>query len=83
MLRQELIEHWDYKIFVDVDFEESLRRATLRDKELFGSESSARERYMKRYIPGQKIYLKTFNPKTYADVVVKNNDPEKAEVYYK
>ncbi len=80
LLRQELLEHWDYKIFVDVDFEESLRRAILRDKELFGSESSARKRYLKRYIPGQKIYLKTVNPKTLADVVVKNNDTEKAVV---
>ena len=83
LLRQELIDYWDYKIFVDVDFEESLRRATLRDKELFGSEAPARDRYLKRYIPGQKIYLKTVNPKTLADVVVKNNVPEKAMVCYK
>ena len=80
LLRQELIDYWDYKIFVDVDFDESLRRATQRDKEIFGSASSARERYMKRYIPGQKIYLKTVNPKTFADVVVKNNEPENAVV---
>ncbi|MFC2093599.1 hypothetical protein ACFLSV_06835 [Bacteroidota bacterium] len=80
LLRHELIDYWDYKIFVDVDFEVSLRRATRRDKELFGSESSACERYFKRYIPGQKIYLNTVNPKTLADVVVKNNEPDNAVV---
>ena len=77
LLREELINFWDYKIFIDVDFEESVKRSSERDKDLFGSSEAARERYLKRYIPGQEIYLKTINPKALADAVLKNDNPEK------
>ena len=77
LLRKELLKYWDFKIFVDVEFNESVRRASVRDMDLFGSSEAACERYLKRYVPGQKIYLKTVNPKAIADVVVKNNNPEK------
>jgi uridine kinase len=77
LLRQELFNFWDFKIFVEVDFEESLRRAVIRDKELLGDETFTRERYLKRYIPGQKIYLEAIMPKLIADVVINNNDVER------
>ena len=75
LLRPELIEHWDYRIFVKVSFETVLQRVLLRDQHLFGSTEEVRNRYLKRYIPGQKLYLKESKPETNADIVIDNNDP--------
>ncbi len=74
LLRPELIDLWDYTIFVKVDFEVALQRAMLRDQALFGSSEVVEERYLKRYIPGQRLYLQAVHPLERADVVVENND---------
>jgi uridine kinase len=52
-----------------------MQRALLRDAELFGSIDETRKRYVERYIPGQKLYLKTVDPESKADIVIDNNDP--------
>ena len=75
LLRPELNRFWDYRIFLDISFATCLQRAVLRDQELFGSEDAVRERYLKRYIPGQRIYLGDGDPKKLADIVIDNNDP--------
>jgi hypothetical protein len=54
-----------------------MRRASIRNKDLFGSSEATRERYLERYVPGQEIYLNTVKPKTIADVIIENNIPEK------
>ncbi len=76
LMRPELNEHWDLRIFVHIDFDVSLRRALSRDLELFGSKETIVERYEKRYVPGQKIYLKQAKPKRIADMVIDNNNPQ-------
>lgn len=75
LLRPELNVHWDFRIFVQVSFETALNRARLRDISLFGSVAETEKRYLERYIPGQKIYLKKVNPMHKADIVIDNNDP--------
>ena len=45
LMRPELNDLWDLRIFVDVDREEAVRRAVRRDAELWGSEAAARRRY--------------------------------------
>jgi uridine kinase len=75
LLRPELNDLWDYRIFVDVDFAVALRRALVRDQTLFGAAEAVRERYERRYIPGQRLYLRTVRPRERADVVVENDDP--------
>jgi uridine kinase len=35
LLRPELNDLWDFRVFVEVDAEEALRRAVVRDEELF------------------------------------------------
>jgi uridine kinase len=75
LLRPELNNHWDFRIFVYISFETSLQRASSRDEELFGSIAETRKRYIERYIPGQKLYLKTVDPESKADIVIENNDP--------
>lgn len=74
LLRPELNALWDYRIFVQVDFEVALQRAMIRDQELFGSSEAVRARYLQRYIPGQQLYFQAVNPQELADVIVENND---------
>lgn len=76
LLRDELRGCWEFTIFVDVSPEESLRRALARDRQLFGSEEAIRERYLRRYLPGQELYRSVAHPEDLADVVVDNRNPE-------
>jgi uridine kinase len=74
LFRPELRGYWDVKIFVEVSFEESLRRALRRDRPLFRDIREIEERYTRRYIPGQKLYLDQGHPEAMADLVVHNED---------
>lgn len=76
LLRPELIGHWDFKIFVDVDLATSVQRALNRDAPRgMGKKGveNLRMRYNQRYVPGQQIYLQEVYPKQKADVVLDNN----------
>jgi uridine kinase len=75
LLRPELIDLWDFRIFLFVDYAEVLRRVAVRDRELFGSSEAALDRYRTRYIPGQMIYFMTVRPWTLADIVLDNSIP--------
>jgi uridine kinase len=67
--RPELDDCWDLRIFVDVSFEEALRRALARDGE------ATRHRYETRYFPAQRRYLAECRPRERAHVVFVNEDP--------
>jgi uridine kinase len=75
LLRPELRSAWDVSIFVAVPPEKTLRRALVRDLELFGSAEEVERRYRSRYLPGQQLYLDEARPLEHADVVVANDDP--------
>lgn len=77
LMRPELRDYWDFTVFLDVRFAESLARAMTRDKTLLGTVVGIKQRYEQRYIPGQRLYLQTCRPKRLADVVVNNNNPLK------
>ena len=74
LLRPELRDAWDYRIFVSISFDEVLRRALDRDLARFGSHDEVERRYLTRYIPGQQLYLAT-RPEEAADIVVHNDHP--------
>ena len=76
LLRPEINDQWDYRIFVEVPFAVTVERAMLRDRDLFGSAEATRARYEERYIPGQQIYLKSVDPLRHAQAIVQNKDPE-------
>lgn len=80
LLRPELKDFWDYTIFIEADFAITIERAKQRDQVLFGTAEQVEERYHKRYIPGQRIYLKSCRPQNIANVVVNNNDPANPEL---
>jgi uridine kinase len=75
LLRPELHDCWELRIFVRVRPEESLRRALVRDRELLGSADDVERRYRTRYLPGQRLYLAEARPLDHADIVVDNDDP--------
>jgi uridine kinase len=76
LIRRELADLWDFSIFLTVTFEETLRRALLRDVELFGSQEEVGRRYRGRYIPGQQLYYSRERPQDRADVLLDNEDTD-------
>jgi uridine kinase len=74
LLRDELRPFWDFSIFVHADFDEIVRRAEARDRELMGGVEAVRERYRTRYIPGQELYFSRCAPQEIADVVIDNTN---------
>jgi uridine kinase len=74
LLRPELNAYWDFRIFLQVDFDVVLQRAILRDQYFFGSPHAVEERYQQRYFPAQRFYLQTVQPCHLADVIIDNNN---------
>jgi len=74
LMHKELIDYWDFKIFLNISFKTALMRALKRDKEYFDEENILREKYEKRYLPGQELYLTRSHPEQIADVVIDNED---------
>ena len=77
LLRPELIQYWDFSIFLDVDFSVSVPRAVLRDISGSGRNmdvNTLRMRYERRYVPGQRFYFSQVRPKEQASIIVDNND---------
>lgn len=76
LLRPELIDRWDLRIFVSVAFEEALERARTRDLALFGSTTEVERRHRERYRPSQQLYFDTVRPNDHADIIVYNDEPQ-------
>ena len=68
--RDELVKYLDFKIFLDVPFQESVRRMSLRD----GSVNDPEDVSLRRYIEGQKLYFQRCSPREKADLVVDNSN---------
>lgn len=80
LLRPELDDCWDFRIFLSADSQETVRRAAMRDHPLF-CEGSVMDRYWKRYVPGQRIYLEAAQPTERADAVVETTDFSKLRLF--
>ncbi|TCC44015.1 uridylate kinase [Kribbella capetownensis] len=75
LMRPELIDRWDLRIFVSAPFENTLDRARTRDQTPSRSATEVERRYRSRYIPSQQFYFDTVRPTDQADIVVHNDDP--------
>jgi uridine kinase len=75
LLRPELISHWDYRIYLHIDFATALQRALQRDQQLFGNAEAVEARYNQRYFPAQLLYFQQANPQQQADLIIDNTDP--------
>ena len=76
LLRPELLDRWDLRIFVSVPFEQTVERARDRGTAMAGStvDTADIERsWRHRYIPAQQLYFATARPTDHADVIVYND----------
>lgn len=62
----------DYKIYLDISFDEVLRRAQIRDVPQFGP--AFLERYKQKYIPAQQLYMEQYHPKENCQLLIDNRD---------
>jgi uridine kinase len=74
LLRPELRGLWDFRIFVEIDFDLVLARGAARDSAWVGSAQAAAEQYRRYYIPAERIYDAEADPRAHADVIVDNRD---------
>lgn len=78
--RPELDEHWDLRIYLDVELGESLRRGVDRDRHWMGSPAEAERRYRTKYLPGEERYLAEVRPRDRAQIVVDAMDPARPRI---
>jgi uridine kinase len=67
--RPELVGHWELSIFLRCPFEVSVARAATRD----GGCADPGDPSNRRYVEGQRLYLRECEPERLADLVVDNS----------
>jgi len=70
LFRKELSPYIDYKVFLEITFEECKRRAKIRDSQ------ASLEKYEEKYIPAQKRYLNEYPALKTADMIIDNSNWE-------
>jgi uridine kinase len=70
---EDLRAFWDYRVYLDISPEESLRRGVERDPD---EKAEITRKYRVRYLPGQELYKDEAKPRETADIIVDYNDPE-------
>jgi uridine kinase len=75
LLRRELFDRWDLRIFVSATFDNALDRSRIRDQSPLMSADEVEQRYRRRYLPSQQFYFRADRPAEHADIVVYNDDP--------
>lgn len=70
--REELRDYWDYSIFLHVDFSVSVPRGALRRR----GDPDPYAEPNRRYVEGQRLYLRRCRPHRHATVVIDNTTLE-------
>lgn len=81
LYRNPINKYFDYRIFLDISFDEVLKRAQKRDLPLYGE--GIIEKYKNKYIPLQKRYINEHNPIKKSDLVIDNSDFTFPKIKYK
>jgi phosphoglycolate phosphatase-like HAD superfamily hydrolase/uridine kinase len=68
LFRKELAPYLHYKVYLDIPFEESKRRAVTRDP------AATILKYDQKYLPAQEKYIRQYTPSSIADLVIDNTD---------
>jgi uridine kinase len=74
LLRPELNDRWELRVFVSTAFETTVERAVIREREV-SSRADVERRWRERYIPAQRLYFAAVRPGERADIVVHNDEP--------
>ena len=77
LLRDELFDRWDLRIFVSATFGKALERSRIRDQTPLMSANEVEQRYRRRYMPSQRFYFETIRPAEHADIIVNNDEPQR------
>lgn len=78
LFRKELSPYLDYRIFLEIPYEESKSRAVTRDVPVYGEEIL--DRYDGKYLPAQRKYLDEYPPNKTADLIINNENWEYPKV---
>lgn len=74
LMRPELIDRWDLRIFVSTALDRTVNRAVIREGRV-SSRAGIERRWRERYIPSQQLYFAAVRPTEHVDVVVHNDEP--------
>jgi uridine kinase len=75
LLRPELIDRWDLRIFVSAALEKTVERAVIRERRV-STRADVERRWRERYLPAQQLYFATAGPAERADIIVHNDEPQ-------
>ncbi|MDG4783703.1 uridylate kinase [Micromonospora sp. WMMD961] len=75
LLRPDLVDRWDLRIFVSTALEKTVDRAVIRERRV-SSRAEIERRWRERYLPSQQLYFATAHPTRLADIVVHNDQPQ-------
>lgn len=74
LLRPELIDRWDLRVFVSTALDKTVARAVIRESRV-SSRADIERRWRERYLPSQQLYFATVHPMDHVDVIVHNDEP--------
>ena len=80
LFRPPIDEYLDARIWLEISFNEVLRRARLRDVPKYGE--AFLERYKSKYIPIQEKFIREYDPKGKSDAVIDNENYNRPEYLY-
>ncbi|WP_002146911.1 AAA family ATPase [Bacillus cereus] len=83
LLKKEIEYLFDYKVFVDTDFEIARKRGAERETEAFGSYEEAEQMFINRYHAACMMYIDEHNPKECANVIFQNSNFDDPVVVFK
>jgi uridine kinase len=75
LMRPELIDRWDLRVFVSTALDKTVERALIRERGV-SSRADVERRWRERYIPAQQFYFATVRPSDHVDIIVHNDDPQ-------
>jgi uridine kinase len=75
LMRPELIDRWDLRVFVSTALEKTVDRAVIRERRV-ASRADVERRWRERYIPSQELYYAAVRPTDHVDIVVHNDEPQ-------
>jgi uridine kinase len=75
LMRPELIDRWDLRVFVSTTLEKTVERAVIRERQV-SSRPDVERRWRERYLPSQQLYFATVRPTDHVDIIVHNDEPQ-------
>jgi phosphoglycolate phosphatase-like HAD superfamily hydrolase/uridine kinase len=77
IFKKEIVPYINYKVYLDITFEQSKRRAIIRDP------AATLSKYDNKYLPAQARYIRECSPASQADIVIDNTNPEYPKFHVK